>query len=245
MRLFSGAITLALIVQLKQGQLSSLKWVANGSWSAALALFVYAAGFSFAYISLDTATGALILFASVQITMMLMQLFTGARLPWLSWLGFAVAFTGFAYLVLPDIQSPSLFGMLLMMLAGIAWGVYTLKGKQAKDPTQTTAANFLMTLPMLPLLFLFGEMGSYNLQGLSLAAASGALASGLGYSIWYMAVVHLRSEVAAISQLSVPVIAAFGGVLFVSEPITLRLAVSGLVILAGISLVIAAPKSKI
>jgi drug/metabolite transporter (DMT)-like permease len=235
-RLLSGAIILLLIIRLNQKKAIA---PTKGSWAAGSMLFLYAIAFSYAYVTLDTATGALILFGSVQITIILLSLFSGNRLHWSEWLGVAIAFIGFVYLFLPDVTSPSITGFVLMTVAGIAWGVYTLKGRGSQFPLTDTAYNFLRTVPLVivVLLLAYQEI-HYSTKGIALAMLSGALASGVGYSIWYAALRGLSTTQSAVVQLSVPIIAAFGGVMLVSEMITLRLSISATLILGGILLVI-------
>ena len=202
-------------------------------------LFTYAITFSFAYITLHTGTGALILFGTVQITMILMSYLHGTRLHSIEWLGVATAFGGFVYLVLPGIAAPSLQGFILMTVAGIAWGLYTLKGRDSKAPLLDTAYNFIRTLPFVLVVVVFSVLHAhYSIKGVVLAMLSGGIASGIGYSIWYRALGGLSATQAAVVQLSVPVIATFGGVIFVGEPITLRLSLAGVLILGGILLVV-------
>lgn len=235
-RLLSGALVLLAILAFSNDKEVS---ASRGSWSASLMLFVYAVAFSFAYISLDTGTGALILFGSVQITMILLSLVSGNRLHLSEWVGVIIAFTGFVYLVLPEVSSPSVMGFLLMIAAGIAWGMYTLKGRESDHPLKDTAYNFLRTIPLVIILLVITiQDAHYSAAGVLLAVLSGGIASGIGYTIWYIALGGLSTTQAAVVQLSVPVIAAFGGVLFVSEAITARLTVSALMILGGILLVV-------
>jgi len=234
-RLLSGAVILMLILSLKNRARSA----ACGNWLSASMLFLYAIAFSYAYLSLQTGTGALILFASVQITMILFSLFSGNRLHASEWLGVVIAFAGFVYLVLPGVSAPSLQGFVLMTIAGIAWGVYSLRGRSSQSPLADTAFNFLRTLPFAALVLVFTVSNAHmDSQGILLAMLSGAVASGIGYSIWYAALGGLSTTQAAVVQLSVPVIAALGGVVLVSEPITLRLVVSSVLILGGILLVV-------
>jgi drug/metabolite transporter (DMT)-like permease len=202
-------------------------------------LFVYAVAFSFAYISLNTGTGALILFGSVQITMILLSLVSGTRLHFAEWVGVTMAFAGFVYLILPGVTAPSISGFLLMTAAGIAWGMYTLKGRSSKRPLMDTTSNFLRTTPLILLLGLISfSHANYSSEGILLAVLSGGITSGIGYTIWYIALRGLSSTQAAVLQLSVPVIAALGGVVFVSEAITTRLMISAAMVLGGILLVI-------
>ena len=235
-RLLSGALVLLVMLTLSNDKEIS---ASKGSWSASLMLFVYAVAFSFAYISLDTGTGALILFGSVQITMILLSLVSGNRLHLSEWVGVIIAFTGFVYLVLPEVTSPSVMGFLLMIAAGIAWGMYTLKGRGSAHPLKDTAYNFLRTIPLVIILLVITiQDAHYSAAGVLLAVLSGGIASGIGYTIWYIALGGLSTTQAAVVQLSVPAIAAFGGVLFVSEAITARLTLSASMILGGILLVV-------
>lgn len=235
-RLVSGSLVLLFLIKVKSGQSASTK---SGSWLASLMLFLYAITFSYAYVTLDTATGALILFGSVQMTMILLSLLSGIRLHGTEWAGVVIAFAGFVYLVLPNISTPSVVGFLLMAAAGVAWGVYTLKGRGSKDPIIDTAYNFVRTIPLVAILALvtIGQ-AHYSVEGVLYAVLSGGIASGIGYAIWYSALGGLTATQAAVLQLLVPVIAAAGGVIFVSEAITMRLVLSGLFILGGILLVV-------
>lgn len=202
-------------------------------------LFLYAITFSYAYISLDTGTGALILFGSVQITMILWSLISGTRLHFTEWAGVAIAFVGFVYLILPGVTTPSTVGFLLMTLAGISWGIYTLKGRGSKYPLMDTAYNFLRTMPLVILLAIITVNNAhYSVEGILLAMVSGGITSGIGYTIWYIALGGLSSTQAAVLQLSVPVIAATGGVVLVSEAITFRLVISAALVLGGILVVV-------
>jgi drug/metabolite transporter (DMT)-like permease len=234
-RLLSGVCVLLLILRLKKQADTQVK----GSWRASLMLFIYAITFSYAYISLDTGTGALILFGSVQITMILISLLSGARLHTTEWLGMGAAFTGFVYLILPGVTAPSISGFLLMTCAGIAWGGYTLLGRGSENPLGDTAHNFLRTIPfVLVLVLLTVQSAHYTSEGILLAVISGGIASGIGYTLWYMALGGLSVTQAAVLQLSVPVIAALGGIIFVSEAVTTRLLMSSVLILGGILLVV-------
>jgi drug/metabolite transporter (DMT)-like permease len=235
-RLLSGALVLLVILQfhIDKKRLSS-----KGSWFASIMLFLYAVTFSFAYITLTTGTGALILFGSVQITMIFLALISGNRLHISEWMGVAIAFGGFVYLVLPGVNAPSGVGFLLMTIAGIAWGIYTLKGRSSDNPLMDTAYNFLRTIPLVIILTIIAAQNvHYSSEGILLAVLSGGIASGVGYTIWYSALGGLSAAQAAVVQLSVPVIAGFGGVIFVSEAITLRLTLSALMLLGGILLVV-------
>ena len=235
-RLLSGAMVLLAIISIKSNKTDSFT---KGSWSAGLLLFLYAIAFSFAYITLDTGTGALILFGSVQITMILLSLISGDRLHITEWAGVTIAFIGFVYLILPGVTTPSAIGFLLMIVAGIAWGIYTLKGRSSDDPLMDTAYNFLRTLPLVIILAIITVKNAhYSYQGVLLAVLSGGITSGIGYAIWYIALGGLSATQAAVVQLLVPVIAAFGGIIFVSEAVTIRLTVSATMILGGILMVV-------
>lgn len=235
-RLLAGSLALIIILLLR----SERSFIpTHGSWISSWMLFIYAISFSFAYISLDTGTGALILFGAVQITMILVSVYTGTHLKISEWIGVCVAFGGFVYLVLPGVSTPSPLGFSLMLISGVAWGFYTLRGRGSERPLLDTAHNFMRTVPLLLILFFFTlSQVKYSPQGLLYAALSGGLASGVGYSIWYAALKHLSASQAAVLQLLVPVIAAAGGVLFVGELITSRLIISALMVLGGIFLVI-------
>ncbi len=235
-RLLSGAIVLFIILKVfTKNQRSTNK----GSWSASFMLFFYAVTFSFAYISLETGTGALILFGAVQISIIFISLLSGNRLHGSEWIGVLVAFFGFVYLILPGLTSPSVIGFVLMTIAGIAWGIYTLKGRSSENPLMDTTYNFLRTIPLVLLLALWAlPHVAYSFEGILLAAVSGGIASGMGYTIWYQALGGLSATEAAVVQLFVPIIAALGGVIFVNEPITLRLTLAALLILGGILVVV-------
>ena len=234
-RLATGAATLAVLVAWRK---SGPAWRA-GNWPSAAALCVYAAGFSFAYVSLTAATGALLLFGAVQATMIGHGLYRGERLGALPLAGLVLAFAGIGALLLPGLSAPPLGAAALMLLAGVAWGVYSLRGRSGGDATSTTAGNFLRATP-LALLLSIATLGhtAWDAPGLAYAAASGALASGVGYALWYAALPQLRATQAATVQLSVPVLAALGGVALLGEPLTLRLTLATVAILGGIGLVI-------
>ncbi len=235
-RLLSGTIVLLIIISTTRNTTGTSS---KGSWAAGFMLFLYATTFSYAYISLDTGTGALILFGSVQITMILLSLISGTRLHITEWAGVVIAFTGFIYLILPEITTPSIVGFMLMTVAGIAWGIYTLKGRSSKSPLMDTAYNFLRTTPFVVLLAISTINNvNYSSEGIVLALLSGGITSGIGYTIWYIALGGLSSTQAAVLQLSVPVIAALGGVIFVSEAITFRLTISAAMVLGGILIVV-------
>lgn len=235
-RLVSGAITLALIVRFKAQPSSS---PGRADWLAAAMLFAYVAFFSFAYLSLSAGTGALILFGAVQLTMLGAGLGSGERFGPVAWLGFVLAAGGLVYLVLPGVAAPPLLGAVLMAVAGVAWGVYSLRGRGVADPLAATARNFTRAVPMaLALSAVFVARAHADAAGIALAVASGALTSGLGYVVWYAALARLSAMQAATVQLSVPLLAAFGGVLLLSEGITPRLAAASVAILGGIAIVL-------
>jgi len=234
LRILSGALTLWLIVRLRSSSHS-----AAGSWPSALALFAYAAAFSYAYVSLSAATGALLLFGAVQATMLGYGLWAGERLRRRQFIGLALAMSGLVGLLMPGLSAPPLSGALLMLGAGVAWGVYSLRGKRAGDATCVTAGNFLRAVPMALLLGLAAlPWSSLDIAGFWYAVSSGALASGVGYAIWYTALRGLKATSAATVQLSVPVITAVGGIVFLGETISLRLLITSAAILGGIALVV-------
>jgi len=234
LRLLSGALTLWLIVRVRGGTHG-----VAGNWAAAAALFAYAAGFSFAYLTLPAGVGALILFGAVQGTMIGYALWSGERLRRLQVVGLSGAFAGLVGLLLPGLSAPPLQGSILMLGAGVAWGVYSLRGRNSGDPTCVTAGNFLRAIPFaIGLSMALVTPVSLDSAGVVYAVASGALASGLGYAVWYSAVAGMLATTAAAVQLSVPVLAAAGGVFFLGEPVTLRLLLSSLAILGGLALFI-------
>lgn len=238
LRIVSGALMLWLIVRSRAGAKSSVR---HGNWASALALFAYAATFSYAYVSLPTGTGALLLFGAVQATMIGFGVWRGERMGRWQILGLTVASAGLIGLLLPGLSAPPLASALLMLVAGIAWGIYSLRGKGTGDPAGVTAGNFIRaTVPALLLLLLLATWRNVQLDrsGILIAIASGALTSGLGYIVWYTALRSLRPTTASTVQLSVPVIAAIGGTLLLAEPMTLRLVMASSAILGGIALVI-------
>ncbi|MEO8847510.1 MAG: DMT family transporter [Casimicrobiaceae bacterium] len=232
-RLISGAVMLWLVVRLRRRS-----GIRGGNWLSALALFVYAACFSYAYASLSTATGALLLFGAVQATMIGYGIRAGERLRMVQIIGLLLALAGLIGLLLPGISAPSVSGSILMLSAGAAWGVYSLRGKAANDPMQVTAGNFLRAAPFALTLIVATLRGvTLDATGIGYAVASGALASGLGYIIWYTVLPSIKATSAATVQLSVPVIAAAGGIVFLGEPVSVRLALTSIAILGGIALV--------
>ena len=205
----------------------------------ALMLFVYAAGFSFAYVGVSAGTGALILFGAVQVTMLVVAMARGERLGLIQWAGLAAAVGGITWMVLPGLEAPSPISGALMVTAGAAWGLYSVHGRGSPDPLGQTRRNFILTLPLAAVL---GLAWLPRLQasrtGLLLAVISGAVTSGLGYVIWYRALRGLSGVAAALVQLATPVLAAIGGILFLSEPLGSRLVISTLLVLGGIGVAI-------
>ena len=233
-RILSGAIALWIIVNLRKGTPRKA-----GSWPSALALFAYAAAFSFAYISLSAGTGALLLFGAVQATMIMWGLRKGERLGVRQCVGLAFALGGLVVLLFPGLSAPPIGGSILMLGSGIAWGVYSLRGKTAGDPASATAGNFLRAVPFAGVLSIaLLPWARLDSAGIGYAIVSGAIASGVGYAIWYTALPSLKAASAATVQLSVPVLAAAGGIIFLSESITPRFLFASVAVLGGIALVV-------
>jgi drug/metabolite transporter (DMT)-like permease len=234
-RVIAGALTLFLICAMQR----RLPTFRETTWRSPLALFAYMICFSFAYISLGAANGALILFGAVQLTMFAVALSAGERFPGLAWIGLAIAAAGLVYLVSPGLSAPDPAGALLMAVAGVAWGAYSLLGRGAADPLEATTVNFVWCVPLV-VLVTWANAPSLHLspEGVGYAIASGALASGCGYVIWYAALRVLTAGRAATVQLSVPVIAAIGAVLLLSEPVTSRLVIASIATLGGVALVL-------
>lgn len=234
-RLVSGTLALSLILFLAGGRRPILR----RDWLSPLALFAYAAPFSFAYLRLPAGTGALLLFGSVQVTMIAWGMRRGERPHPAEWVGLALAVGGLIALNAPGATAPDPWGALLMIAAGAAWGAYSLLGRGGTDPLAVTAGNFARTVPLVLVLALVSLPHLHATRdGLLLAAASGALASGVGYAVWYAALRGLRATRAAVVQLLVPVLAAMGGVLILDEAITVRLVAAGAVVLGGIALAV-------
>jgi drug/metabolite transporter (DMT)-like permease len=241
-RLLSGALVLWLIVRLRRGSTSA---AVRGDWTSAGALFVYAAGFSFAYRELPASLGALLLFGAVQTTMIGHGLRRGESLSAPQLAGLLLALAGLVGLLLPGLSAPPVAGSLLMLAAGVAWGVYSLRGKAQGSPLQVTAGNFLRAVPItLALSVAMARSASIDAGGIGYAMLSGALASGVGYALWYAVLPSIRSTTAATVQLSVPPLAALGGIAFLGESLTWRLLLASLAILGGIAMVTLAPKNE-
>jgi drug/metabolite transporter (DMT)-like permease len=238
-RVFSGAAALWLIVKMRHASSWADDRRIRGNWLSALALFAYAAAFSFAYVDLSAGTGALLLFGAVQATMILWGLYKGEQLDAIQIVGFTVAMTGLIVLVFPSLSAPPLIGSILMLGAGVAWGIYSLRGKGEKKPARVTTGNFVRAVPLAAAVSIISvHWVRIDLAGVSYAMISGAITSGLGYVIWYSALQDLKAASAATVQLSVPVLAATGGILLLGEPLTLRYLLASIAILGGIALVV-------
>lgn len=241
-RILSGAVALWIVVTTRSSfsshvtRHSSLR---DGNWPSSIALFIYAAGFSFAYVSLSAGTGALLLFGAVQATMILWGFRRGERLDTTQIIGIVVALAGLMVLVFPGISAPPLLGSIFMLAAGIAWGIYSLRGKTASNAAAATTGNFLRAVPfaLFVSLILLPKM-RFDSSGIAYAVISGAITSGVGYVIWYAALPGLKATSAATVQLSVPVLAATGGILLLGESISLRYVIASIAVLGGIALVI-------
>ncbi len=239
-RLLSGALTLGVLTLLRGGALRPI--MTQGSLPSAAALLIYAVFFSFAYITLEAGLGALILFGGVQLTMFGGSILRGQSPgPW-RWAGSALGLLGLAILFLPGAGTPGVMGIVLMLVAGVAWGVYSLRGQGTQAPLQATAANFILAAPLGLLGLLITGAPIPTPTGAALAIASGALASGLGYAIWYAVLPRLDASLAAIAQLTVPIIALAGGILFLDETATLTFAVASALILGGVGLALYGPR---
>jgi drug/metabolite transporter (DMT)-like permease len=233
-RIISGALMLWFMIRLRGDTLGKA-----GSWLAAIALFAYASGFSIAYVSLPAGIGALLLFGAVQIVMISYGLRVGERLNGWQVMGFIIALVGLIGLLLPGLSTPPLPSALLMLGAGVAWGIYSLLGKGVANPIRATGGNFWRAVPFAIVLNLIAYPSlSWDSSGIGYAVLSGAMASAGGYALWYMALPELRATQAATVQLSVPIIAAVGAIIFLNEPMTLRLGLSSIAVLGGIALVI-------
>ncbi|TMP63761.1 EamA family transporter [Pseudoalteromonas sp. S1610] len=241
-RLLSGAVCLAIIMLIytnqlnKKAQLSSSVINDIGSWRSSVSLLIYALCFSIGYIELDTGMGALILFSAVQFTMIGWGIYKQERLTAVQWLAFIVAFVAFVYLMLPSQTAPPVMAAVLMSISGVAWGIYSIRGKACVSPLRATTYNFIRSLLVLPILIVVGmsQLKYVRMEGVLLAIASGAIASGVGYSIWYVAMPLLKSTHAAIVQLCVPVLAAIAGAVFLSETLTVQFMLPSSIILLAV-----------
>ena len=251
-RLLSGAICLSIIMAVYSYSLRRKDAGLNhpnkeeilrdkGSWLSSISLVVYALCFSIAYVELDTGTGALILFSAVQLTMIGWGIYKKEQLSTLQWLAFMVAVAGFVYLMLPSAAVPSVLAAVLMTISGVAWGIYSIRGKACVSPLRATGFNFIRSLIAIPILLIISmvylksiSLTTISIEGVLLACASGAIASGMGYSVWYMAMPLLKSTQAAVVQLCVPVLAAILGVVFLSEQLTINFILASTVILSAV-----------
>lgn len=240
LRILAAAITLGCIVcyQHKSPLFDLFKF---GSFLGATSLFIYIVGFSFAYVSLGTATGALILFSSVQATMLLMAKFNGKQFSIIEIVGIVLSVVGLIYFVLPQLNQPDIINSVYMMGAGIAWGAYSLIGASSVSPLKDTAGNFIRLVPFAlfgALFIVIDGLSEISPKGAFYSALSGSLASGIGYAIWYWVLPKLTKSMAAVSQLSVPIWAAIGGIMFINETISWHLVLSAVFILGGIIIVL-------
>jgi len=256
-RILSGAVALWLILELgtrlRTEKTTSLLYdgasgsprvtrhlpLKSGNWLSALALFVYAAAFSFAYVDLSVGTGALLLFGAVQASMIIWGFRKGERLDAIQVVGFVAAVIGLVVLVFPGLSAPPLIASILMLTAGVAWGVYSLRGKGVQNPASVTTGNFVRAVPFSAVVWIiFIPWTHVDSAGVTYAVVSGTIASGVGYVIWYSVLPSLKAASAATVQLSVPVLAATGGILLLGEPLTLRYLLASVAILGGIALVV-------
>jgi drug/metabolite transporter (DMT)-like permease len=245
-RILSGALMLFVLTKVLPSRENAPSG-ASGNWISAAALFAYAIGFSLAYVRIGAGVGALILFGTVQITMVSWGLFTGERPRIGEWLGLGVAVLGLAVFMLPGAHAPDLLGTGLMIVAGVAWGVYSLRGRKSSRPLLATADNFLRAVPFALAVSALAWVASsafgpfhWTPQGVALAGTSGAIASGLGYCLWYLALPRHSATRAALVQLLVPFIAAFGAVVVLGEAVTVRLLGGGGIVVVGVAMAIAA-----
>lgn len=246
-RLTAGAIALSFILfTTNRNNLTNTSQSLEGNWFSAWMLFLYVVSFTFAYLSLNTGVGALILFGTVQTTMLMMAIVLGERPTFVEWVGILIALLGLVFLLLPGLTSPPLLASILMIIAGIAWGAYSLLGGKNVSPLGATAGNFIRAVPLSLIIFLIlFQQTHYSIRGVLLAIISGAIASGVGYAMWYKVLQKISTTRAAVIQLMVPVIAALAGVVFLSELISLRLVLSAALILGGIGLSILGRKKAI
>lgn len=240
-RLLSGALTLALIDGVNKKAFNALqKAFSTPTMTAflpAFYLFLYGIAFSFAYRNLSSGTGAFILFGTVQVTMLSTALIKGERPRLAEWLGLIVAISGLIYLILPGLAAPDPFSAFLMAVAGVSWGLYTLKGRGVSDPIEATALNFIRSVPMILVVHIFMFTKAHlSTEGVIYALISGAITSGVGYAVWYTALKGLTTTQAALLQLFVPIIAALGGIILLSESLTMRFVSAGLLIIGGVVL---------
>lgn len=249
-RLLSGAMALFIINawrptnNAKAGSERAFRRSYDGNWKSGLALFIYASAFSFAYSSLPTGIGALLLFGAVQATMIMAEWRSGERLEMRQISGLLIALAGLVVMVLPGLTAPPLRGSMLMLAAGISWGIYSLLGRRVSNPIAATTGNFLRASPLALMLSLILIAHIHiDSRGALYAVLSGAITSGVGYTLWYAALRGLSGTQAASVQLVVPVLAAFGGTLLLNEPVSVRLIIACAAILGGIALVLLTTRS--
>lgn len=241
-RVFSGALMLLLLVQVRPKS-SALK--RNANLRSTLALTAYILGFSFAYVTLNAGIGALILFGGVQITMFVGAWLNGDQITRQKWLGSGLAFAGLIWLLAPSEATPSLSGALLMGVAAIGWGLYSLMGRKSSDPLRDTQLSFLFSAPLVALIWLiFPDQIQMTRSGVLFAVLSGAVTSGLGYALWYWVLPRLETLTASVAQLTVPALAATGAIAFLNEPITARFIVSACLILSGVLIAVKPSNSR-
>ena len=239
LRLGSGALFLWFLAQFRKAPKAEWTSPYPAKWAAALMLFLYAVTFSFSYLQLAAGTGALILFGTVQVTMIAAALYQGETPQPLEWMGLLLALAGLVYLVSPGLAAPPVLGAVLMVVAGIAWGGYSLLGRGSRDPVAYTTSNFIRAVPFaIGVSVVTISMLHWSWQGVGLALASGILASGLGYSLWYAALRGLTATRAATVQLAVPILAAIAGILWLQETLSVRLLVASAMILGGIGIAV-------
>ncbi len=245
-RIVSGAIVLCLLLALRERRIAAMMPAMKGHWMGAVALLTYALGFTWAYRAMSAATGALMLFATVQVTMIGWSVARGRHLNWIAWLGLMLAMAGLVFLLMPNLHTPSLKASLLMIVAGMAWAVYSILGQTSTDPLATTAGHFLRAAPLALMLTLIAALIStprWDRQGVALAIISGGITSGLGYALWYRVLPLLKTQTAASLQLSVPLITALGGMWWLGEAPSIRLWIACAAIVLGIGLVIQSQRS--
>ncbi|WP_286235411.1 DMT family transporter [Thalassotalea sediminis] len=237
-RLVSGIIALFLMVLFSKRSITPSLNFTLSNWLAGLTLYVYAIALSYAYITVDTGVGAVVLFGAVQLTLVIFSFVTGRGISTLEWIGLLIAFTGFVYLMGSEIGQPSLIGLAIMALSGIAWGIYTHSGLNGNAPLLNTTSNFICTIPFIIASFFWvNDLIYYSSTGIILAVMSGAVTSGIGYALWYKVLPYFTGIQAGVVQLFVPIVAAIGGALFVNDPITIKLVIAAILILGGIALV--------
>ena len=239
-RIISGAFALSLILRFRK-----IRCLVSGNWASAFALFIYMAAFSYAYIGLPTGTGAFLLFGAVQLTMVMVGLWGGERFKLKQSLGFVIAIAGLAWLLLPSTFTPPIKESTVMLIAGVAWAIYSLRGQTALDPIAVTAGNFMRAAAFgVGFSLMFISSAKLDSLGSLLAIASGVITSAIGYALWYSVLPKLKITHAAVIQLSVPVIATIAGAILLNETITYRLVLSSIATLGGVGIVILNKKQR-